>query len=160
MAEHLTITPITFAEACSFVVRHHRHHAPPVGHLFSIAVADDAAQIRGVAIIGRPVARLLQDGFTAEVTRSATDGTPNANSCLYGAAWRAVKAMGYRRLVTYTQDGESGASLRAAGWRAVAVRRARPGWDCPSRPRVESHLTDIQRTLWEAGRAAGEGATP
>jgi len=146
----LTIIPITFAEACAFVQQHHRHHKPPVGHLFSVAVADDAAAVVGVAIIGRPVARRLQDGFTAEVTRSATDGTAHANSCLYGAAWRAVKAMGYRRLVTYTQDGESGASLRAAGFVVVAQRPPRPGWDAPSRPRVDTHPVDVVRTLWEA----------
>lgn len=146
----LTIVPMSFAEACAFVARHHRHHKPPVGHLFSIGVADDAAAVVGVAIIGRPVARRLQDGFTAEVTRSATDGTPHANSCLYGAAWRAVKAMGYRRLVTYTQDGESGASLRAAGFLVVAERPARAGWDMPSRPRVDTHPVGVARTLWEA----------
>lgn len=146
----LTVAPISFAEACAFVRTHHRHHTPPVGHLFSIAVAGDDAQVRGVAIVGRPVARMLQDGFTAEVTRSATDGTAHVNSCLYGAAWRAVKAMGYRRLITYTQAGESGISLCAAGWRVVAQRPARPGWDTPSRPRVDTHETAIQRTLWEA----------
>lgn len=147
----LTVVPVSFAEACAFVAQHHRHHQPPVGHLFSIGVADDAARIVGVAIIGRPVSRhLAADGLTAEVTRSATDGTPHANSCLYGAAWRAVKAMGYRRLVTYTQAGESGASLRGAGWRVVAHRPARKGWDTPSRPRVDRHETGVQRTLWEA----------
>jgi hypothetical protein len=146
----LTISPLSFAEACAFVARHHRHHKPPVGHLFSIAVADDTGTVRGVAIVGRPVARMLQDGLTAEVSRSATDGTPHANSCLYGAAWRAVRAMGYRRLVTYTQAGESGASLRAAGWRVVAERSPRPGWDAPGRPRVDTHPIDVARTLWEA----------
>jgi hypothetical protein len=146
----LTVAPTTLAEACAFVERHHRHHKPPIGHLFSIAVADDSGAVVGVAIIGRPVSRHLQDGFTAEVTRSATDGTANANSCLYGAAWRAVKAMGYRRLITYTQDGESGASLRAAGYRVVAQRPARKGWDTPSRPRVDTHAVDVARTLWEA----------
>jgi len=50
-----------------------------------------------------------------EVTRVATDGTPNACSLLYAAAWQAAKALGYRTLLTYTQKGESGASLRAAG---------------------------------------------
>lgn len=145
----LTICPVSFAEACAFVERHHRHHRPPRGHLFSIAVADDNGTVRGVAIIGRPVARHLQDGFTAEVTRSATDGEKHANSCLYGSAWRAVKAMGYRRLITYTQDGESGISLRAAGYRVVAARPARAGWDTPSRPRIDTHA-GIARTLWEA----------
>jgi len=82
--------------------------------------------------------------------RSATDGTPNANSMLYAAAWRAASALGYRRLVTYTQDGESGASLRAAGYRIVAERPARPGWSVPSRPRDDHGVDGIARTLWEA----------
>lgn len=146
----LTIVPVSFAEACAFVARHHRHHEPPRGHLFSVAVADDHGDVRGVAIVGRPIARLLQDGFTAEVTRTATDGCPHANSALYAAAWRAVKAMGYRRLVTYTQHGESGVSLRAAGWRVVARRPPRAGWNRPGRPRVDTHPVGIARTLWEA----------
>ncbi len=108
----------------------------------------------GVAIVGRPVARHLDDRQTLEVTRTATDGTHNANSALYGAAWRATKALGYTRLITYTQDGEGGASLRAAGYRVVAQRPPRPGWDRPSRPRTPTGTENIQRTLWEAGDAA------
>lgn len=89
-----------------------------------------------MAIVGRPVARHLDDGATLEVTRTASDGTRHASSLLYGAAWRAAKALGYRRLVTYTQDGESGASLRGAGWRVIASRPPRAGWHTPSRPRA------------------------
>jgi hypothetical protein len=103
-----------------------------------------------VAIVGRPVARAFDDGLTLEVTRTATDGTPHTNSMLYGAAWRATKALGYRRLVTYTQAGETGASLRAAGYRIVAERPARPGWSCPSRPRDDRGVDRMPRTLWEA----------
>jgi hypothetical protein len=106
--------------------------------------------LRGVAIVGRPVARAYQDGLTLEVNRTATDGTKNANSMLYGAAWRAAKALGYRRLVTYTQEGETGASLKAAGWVIVAQRPPRPGWDVPSRPRDTHGVDAMPRTLWEA----------
>lgn len=146
----LRIVPVKFADACGFVAMWHRHHAPPVGCKFCIGVAGEDDVLRGVAIVGRPVARFFDDGLTLEVTRTATDGTPNANSMLYGAAWRAAKALGYRRLVTYTQRGESGASVRAAGWRVVAERRARSGWDCPSRPRDLRGTEEIPRTLWEA----------
>ena len=146
----LHITPVRFADARGFVAMWHRHHAPPVGCKFCIGVADDADVLRGVAIVGRPVARHLDDGLTLEVTRTATDGTRNANSLLYGAAWRAAKALGYRRLVTYTQDGESGVSLRAAAWRVIAERPARRGWTCPSRPRNARATEGIPRTLWEA----------
>ncbi len=82
----------------------------------------------GVATAGRPVARHLDDGLTLEVNRTCTDGTRNANSLLYGAVWRAAKAMGYVRCITYTQADECGASLRAAGWRAVKDLPARASW--------------------------------
>lgn len=145
----LEIVPVAFADACGFVAMWHRHHEPPVGCKFCIGVAEGEV-LCGVAIVGRPVARLLQDGMTLEVTRTATDGTANANSMLYGAAWRAAKALGYRRLVTYTQAGEAGGSLRGAGWRVVAERPPRPGWDTPSRPRELRGTEGIARTLWEA----------
>jgi hypothetical protein len=86
--------------------------------------------------VGRPVARHLDDGWTVEVNRVATDGTRNACSMLYAASWRAARAMGYRRMVTYTLDTEPGTSLRAAGWKIVGEVTAR-SWSCPSRPRVD-----------------------
>jgi hypothetical protein len=145
----LRVVPVTFEAACQFVAAHHRHHRPPIGHKFSIGVqAGD--ELVGVAIVGRPVARHLDDGRTLEVARTATDGSRNANSMLYGAAWRAAKALGYDRLITYTQAGETGASLRAAGWRVLAHRAPRKGWSVPSRPREDRGADGVQRTLWEA----------
>jgi len=144
----LRIVPITLREANAFVARHHRHHGPVAGHLFALAVADERPEVRGVAIVGRPVARLNQDGLTAEVTRLASDGCPNACSALYAASWRAARALGYRRLGTYTLASEPGTSLVAAGWRLVGEVRGRP-WSCPSRPRVDVH--PLQHKLrWEA----------
>lgn len=137
--------PCTLAEANDFVRRHHRHHRPVVGHKFSIAAAD--AVVRGVAIVGRPVSRVRDDGWTLEVTRCATDGAPNAPSMLYASAWRAARAMGYRRLGTYTLRSEAGASLRAAGWRVVGEVAGR-SWSCSSRPRVDLHPTE-DKLLWE-----------
>lgn len=145
----LRVVPVRFRDACGFVEMWHRHHVPPVGCKFCIGVADEDDVLRGVAIVGRPVARHLDDGMTLEVTRTATDGTPNANSMLYGAAWKATKALGFRKLVTYTQAGETGASLRGAGWRDIAERPARPGWTTPSRPRDLNGSEGIPRTLWE-----------
>lgn len=150
MSAALRIVPIRFRDACGFVEMWHRHHAPPIGCKFCIGIADDDNVLRGVAIVGRPVARMLDDGLTLEVTRTATDGTSNTNSMLYGGAWRAAKALGYRRLITYTQQGETGASLRAAGWQVIAQRPPRPGWNMPSRPRTPTGTEGIPRTLWEA----------
>lgn len=145
----LDLVPVSFGDACAFVAAHHRHHQPPVGHKFSVGVACDQVLV-GVAIVGRPIARGYDDGRTLEVTRVATDCTAHAASMLYAAAWRATKALGYRRLVTYTQHGESGASLRAAGWTVIAERPPRPGWNVPSRPRQLRGTEGVQRFLWEA----------
>lgn len=136
--QRLVVVPCELDEANAFVAQHHRHHEPVIGHKLSIAVADGAGVVRGVAIIGRPTARRRQDGWTLEVTRLATDGTPNACSALYAAAWRAVKAQGYRRLGTYILDDEPGTSLTAAGWHLVHSTPGR-SWDVPSRPRVDKH---------------------
>jgi hypothetical protein len=150
LIEPLTVVPVDWRTARGFVTDWHRHNAPPVGWRFGIGVTTDDHVLRGVAVISRPVARHYDDGTTLEVTRCTTDGTPNACSCLYGAAWRAARALGYRRLITYTRADESGASLRGAGWRVIAERPARKGWDTPSRRRGTT--TDaIPRTLWEAG---------
>jgi hypothetical protein len=145
----LRLVPVTFADAAAFVGMHHRHHRPPVGHKFSIGVATDDDVLVGVAMVGRPVARWLDDGHTLEVNRTATDGTRNANSMLYGAAARAAFALGYRRLITYTQAGEPGTSLTAASWRVVAERPPKRGWSRPSRPRHDRGVDGIARTLWE-----------
>jgi hypothetical protein len=144
----LRITPVTFKTACEFVAAHHRHHRPPVGHVFSLGVAHDQTLV-GVAMVGRPVSRHLDDGRTLEVNRTATDGTPNANSMLYGAAWRAAKALGWDRLITYTQADETGVSLRAAGWHVIGERPPRPGWHTPSRPREDRAPVGVPRTLWQ-----------
>ena len=146
----LRVVPVTFAQAKAFITDWHRHHRPPQGHKFSLGVAD-GEELVGVAVVGRPVARMLDDGHTLEVTRVAVaDGARNACSLLYAAAWRAAKALGYRRLVTYTQASESGASLRAAGWRVVASRPAAPGWSRPSRPRTDHGTEHTARLRWQS----------
>jgi hypothetical protein len=150
----LRIVPVTLAQAAAFITDHRRHHRPPQGHKFSLGAADGDVLV-GVATVGRPVARHLDDGQTLEVTRVAVaDGTRNACSMLYGAAWRAAKALGYRRLISYTQAGESGASLRAAGWRVVAARPPRPGWSTPSRPRADHTTAHTARLRWHAPPSA------
>lgn len=122
----LTIVPCTLDVANDFVRQHHRHYRPVVGHKFSLAVADDAGQVRGVAIVGRPIARRLDDRWTLEVTRLATDGCPNACSAMYGACRRATFALGYRKLITYTLPEEGGVSLRAAGWNLIGAADGGP----------------------------------
>jgi len=142
----LELQPITYKEACEFITRHHRHHLPPQGWKFGIAV-NDGEKVVGVITIGRPVARHLDNGYTLEVTRNCTDGTKNAASMLYGAACRAAKALGYKRVITYILIEEKGISLKAAGWKELYVSRGGDGW--LSRPRVIKHPTG-QKKLFEA----------
>ena len=146
----LIIVPTSLAEANAFVAQHHRHHDPVPGCKFSIAVAADG-DVVGVAIVGRPVARHLNDGWTLEVNRCCTDGTRNACSMLYGAAWRATKSLGYRKLITYTLEEEGGASVRGAGWKLVGQATTKPGqgWNVKTRPRVDTHPLQ-QKLKWEA----------
>lgn len=144
----LSVVPANLDEANEFIRRHHRHHRPVVGHKFSLAVADEANEVRGVAVIGRPVARRLDDGLTLEVTRLATDGCPNACSALYSAAWRATKALGYRRLGTYILSSEPGTSLKAAGWRCVG-QAGGGSWSRDGRPRIDMHPLQT-KMRWEA----------
>ncbi|MFD5111673.1 XF1762 family protein [Streptomyces sp. NPDC058391] len=146
----LHLVPVRSREAKELVRAWHRHHPPPIGQIFAVGAADEVGTLRAVAVVGRPVARHLDDGATLEVTRTASDGARNANSLLYAASWRAAKALGYRRLITYTQEGESGASLRGAGWQLIASRPPRPGWHAPSRPRAGHNNDHVARFLWQA----------
>ncbi len=131
----LEIVPIEFSEACAFVRRFHRHHKPPQGHKFSIGVAE-GGQVVGVAMVGRPVVRYLDDGWTLEVRRLCTDGTRNACSKLYAGCWRVSRGLGYRQLITYILASETGASLRGAGWICLG-KAGGLKWNTPSRPRVD-----------------------
>lgn len=150
----LALAPIDFKDAAAFVGLNHRHHNPPVGWKFGIAVMD-GERLAGVVMVGRPVARHADDGFTLEVLRCCTDGVKNGCSFLYAAAWRVAKNLGYRRLITYTLPQEGGSSLRASGWRELYQTPGR-SWSVPSRPRVDSHPLG-PKTLWEITDEAQAG---
>jgi hypothetical protein len=110
-----TISFIPLAEANGFVALHHRHHKPVVGHKFSMGLFKND-KLCGVVIVGRPVNRYLAKYGYLEVSRLCTDGTKNACSRLYAAAWREAKKRGYTKIVTYILESEPGTSLKAAGW--------------------------------------------
>ena len=110
------IAPITFREASDYINRYHRHHNATIGCKFCISVVDEDGQLRGVAVCGRPVSRKLDDGLTLEINRVCTDGARNACSMWYGACVRIAKAMGYKKVITYTLQSEDGASLKASNF--------------------------------------------
>lgn len=123
----LTIRPISFRDLCAYVARKHRHHKPPRGGKVFICVKV-GTRIVGVASLGRPSARAYDPERIAEVTRTCTNGHPNANSKLYGACRQIAKAMGYEKVITYTEGSESGVSLKAAGFVLVATLKPRKNW--------------------------------
>lgn len=148
----LTAVPMTQREACEFVTAFHRHNKAPRGGLFQIG-ASDGARLVGVAIVGRPCARMLQDGATAEVLRCCVlDDAPKGTcSFLYGACWRAAKALGWRKLVSYTLASESGASMRGAGWKLLgeATKAPASGWSRNGREREWQAVYGQQKLRWE-----------
>ena len=137
----IKIIPISLKTANCFVTKHHRHHSKVQGCKFCIGVVDDKDELRGVAIVGRPVSRFLDNGLTAEVTRMCTDGYKNACSFLYAACGRIAKHMGYVRIITYILATEKGTSLRASNW-TCGGSCGGGNWNVPGRPRKNSAYTD------------------
>lgn len=174
MSKRLSLVPgISQSDARAWIRAHHDHNDPPIGDLFRLGASDSSGRIVGVAIVGRPIARALQDGWTVEILRVAVRrdldpwgtrrGYPGACSFLYAAAWRAARALGYRRAVTYTLDRESGASLRAlAGWHSGPIVPGR-GWGDASKSRRRRNdpasIADKRRWTAEAGSRLGDVPT-
>jgi hypothetical protein len=146
----LTVIPVSLKEANAFVLSFHRHNKPVAGARWAIGLSD-GVNLVGVAIVGRPVARGLQDGVTSEVVRCCVrEGVPNGCSALYGACWRAWRAMGGRRLVTYTLQRESGASLRGAGFKVIGELPARDAAGWANRPGREwQSVVGEAKLRWE-----------
>lgn len=150
----LSVLPMTLREANDFVESFHRHNGRTQrdGGRFAIG-ATDGERLVGVAIVGRPLARMMQDGVTAEVTRVCVlDDSPKGTcSFLYGRCWRAWQAMGGRRMLTYTLTTESGASLRGAGWKVMGEARARGAgaWEAEGRQRSWQAIYGQQKFRWE-----------
>lgn len=147
----LELVPISLKEANAFVEKHHRHHKQVTGHKFSVAAAVNGESV-GVAIVCRPVSRYLDDGWTLEVNRLCTDGTKNACSFLYSAAWRAARNMGYKKLITYILDTENGASLKASGWKCVGKAGGKC-WTGVRRPEVDLYPAQMKLRFEISGTA-------
>ena len=146
------LTPLTLKDANLYVKAHHRHNRPTVGGKYAIGATLDGDLV-GVAIVGRPIARHLDNGTTAEVLRTCVreDAPKGTNSKLYAACWRAWKAMGGIKMVTYTlKEQETGASLRGAGWKVVAeVPVNKKPWHGPDRQREFQEVYNQLKLRWE-----------
>jgi hypothetical protein len=139
--------PISLKVANNFVLANHRHNKPVAGHKFSIGLVDNNEKLVGVAICGRPVARMLDDGLTLEVLRVCTDGTKNANSMLYSRVKKIAQVMGYKKVLTYTLTEESGSSLRAVGAVKDGIVKARE-WSREKRKRNSQDVYKKEKVRW------------
>ena len=146
----LSIRPTTIAKANEWVAKYHRHSKPVRGAKFALSVVNEDLDIVGVALAGRPVARALDDGLTLEVLRVCTmeDAPKNVCSKLYASCHKVWKAMGGKKILTYTLATERGASLRAANWIIVAKTKGKT-WNTPSRPREDQSIYHINKHRWE-----------
>tara|TARA_R100001440_G_scaffold8717_3_gene16480 strand:+ start:126 stop:587 length:462 start_codon:yes stop_codon:yes gene_type:complete len=148
---HYVTVPMTQKEAKKFIEDHHRHHKKGShGDVFRLAIANvtDKNKIIGVAQIGRPVSRVLQDGFSLEVTRLCINGDhKNACSFVYSRAARIARELGYKRIYTYILHTEAGISLKASGWEIDGHTKGR-SWSCKSRPRQSGLFPEIDKVRW------------
>lgn len=155
------LVPTTLRKANDFTACHHRHTGRTArnGGKFAIGLANNGI-LSGVAIVGNPLSATLMDGLTAEVLRVCVIPNTPVGSCsqLYGAYWRAWKAMGGKRMVTYTLETESGASLKGAGWRIVGrTKPCKEGWrktgdDCN---RTHSAVMLLVKNRWQIDTYTG-----
>ena len=144
----MTIIPVSLKEANSYVEQLHRHHQPVVRDKWRIGVADSNGKLVGVAQVGRPVSRMLDDGKTLEVLRCCTDGTHNACSFLYSHCAKIAKEFGYKKIITYILATESGTSLRASGWICEDASCGGGSWSRPSRERGTIKAPTIKKQRW------------
>lgn len=170
MGESCTVTrimavPITLREANDVVANYHRHNGRTArnGGKFAIGAAVDEGMV-GVAIVGNPLSATYMDGYTAEVLRLCTLPTApkGTASFLYACCWRAWKAMGGQRLITYTLTTESGASLRGAGWTVLHhTKDGHDDWQAKARmtgkARQWQAIYGQQKICWIIGDAERSG---
>lgn len=128
-------------EANAFVDKIHRHHQSVYRDKFRVG-CEENGKLVGVANVGRPLSRYLDDGKTLEVLRLCTDGTKNACSFLYSRCARIAKELGYEKIITYILETESGDSLNASGWILEDNNCGGGHWNCPSRPRSEGVIVE------------------
>lgn len=142
----LELRPCSVRRAEALVKEIHRHLPRIEGGLFATTVYV-SGELVGVAVASVPKARMSNDGFTAEITRCATDGHANACSRLYAALCRALAAIGHRRVLTYTRPEEPGTSLRAASFMDDGMTDEE-SWDRLGRPRKPRADEKIPKRRW------------
>jgi hypothetical protein len=151
MAKKLILIPLSLKEANEFVTKHHRHNKKCAGHKFSIG-AMYKNKLVGVAIVGRPVSRRLDDRFTLEINRNCVLDLAPKGTCsfLYSRAIKIWQTMGGKKIITYTLETESGSSLKAVNFFKEATIRTftkNIGWTT-RKNRIWHEAQSIPRVRW------------
>lgn len=84
------IVPLLVEEAEAFLKKHDRHYVEPAVKIAAVGIAGGQG-LHGAAILGRAA-----DG-DACLAHIYVDGVSQGYSLLYGACWRALKALGYKK---------------------------------------------------------------
>ena len=116
----LEIVPVDQDEAFAIIARVHRHLDPPEGWKCGVGLAEGGVLV-GAGILSRPASpKTAKIKGIAEISRVAVPaGLKNGNSKVYAALGDAARALGYWKVQTFTLASESGASLRAVGFKLV-----------------------------------------
>ena len=151
MAKELSIIPLSLKEANEFVTKYHRHNKKCAGHKFSIG-AVYKNEIVGVVIVGRPVARKLDNRFTLEINRNCVLDTAPKGTCsfLYSRAIKIWQTMGGKKIITYTLETESGSSLKAVNFNketTVQTFKKNTGWTTRTN-RIWQEVQATPRIRW------------
>jgi hypothetical protein len=163
--QHLNLK---LSEAQNFVKRFHRHSKPLKRHMFSIGAYSKFLILSDNELVGFPIG--LDGIVTVDRCSSAWSkernfielrrvclapkAKKNTASFLIGKAKVACFAMGYTKIVTYTQPHESGSSLLASGfWIGdYNVKRYADDrieglirWECSSYEKLTRHGISVQK---------------
>jgi hypothetical protein len=142
LQKNVEIRPVTIKAANVFVIKFHRHHKQVQGAKFAIGIFSDS-DLRGVAICGRPVGRKLDNGLTLEVVRLCVLDMKNGCSMLYSACSRIAKEMGYKKIITYILQSETGISLKASGWNLEANNVGGKAWNSSGNLIRTNEISDL-----------------
>lgn len=157
MAKLLSTKPITIKAANEFIKGFHRHHRPTIRNSgrWALAAVNLSDEVVGVVIAGNPVSASYMDGYTLELTRLCVkEGAPKGTcSFLLSKSCAIWRTMGGQRVITYTLETESGASLKGAGWKLSGIVRPHKGWTNKSKldgiKRAHLEIYELTKHRWE-----------
>ena len=88
----MKVISLTLKNAMSYLASHARHYETDAEPLFAIGITSEDDRLCGAVVIG-------EKNGDAKLSHIYSAGEYQGYTLLYGAAWRAAKALGYERMV-------------------------------------------------------------